>query len=303
MLPAPAPPLTPLTALHLSPSPFSTTNRRPRTRVSKACSHCQKSHLSCDHGRPCARCIKKGTSATCVDGVQKKRGKKPRQWYLDQGLEPPARVTRKPSVKRQLAAASKNPLLGSLTQAQIAQSRLASPMMLANGAMFYPAPYLYSPFMPPPDIASRQISTPFLMGSAPPFLQATPTTPTESPYNSPENTEDESIVGKKHLSQDERGAADILSTFTRNPQSATPVAQAPSRMMSSPYTVPASSMGMMRPPFPGMQYPNSYPPPQVPNMYNPSGPGFSPIPAPGNQGYAMSAMANPQMYGIPMRNS
>jgi len=49
---------------------------KKRKRVSKACIHCRKSHLSCDEGRPCQRCIKKGLGDSCEDGEQKKRGKR-----------------------------------------------------------------------------------------------------------------------------------------------------------------------------------------------------------------------------------
>ncbi|KAJ2783946.1 Transcriptional regulator of nonfermentable carbon utilization [Coemansia javaensis] len=45
--------------------------RRKRKTV-RACIHCQRSHLTCDNGRPCARCTKRGLGASCVDGARKK---------------------------------------------------------------------------------------------------------------------------------------------------------------------------------------------------------------------------------------
>ncbi|KAI8456231.1 hypothetical protein BY996DRAFT_4579886 [Phakopsora pachyrhizi] len=43
-----------------------------RKKASRACGHCQKAHLTCDDGRPCLRCEKRGLSATCRDGARKK---------------------------------------------------------------------------------------------------------------------------------------------------------------------------------------------------------------------------------------
>ncbi|CAD6911391.1 unnamed protein product [Tilletia controversa] len=43
-----------------------------RKKASRACSHCQKAHLTCDDARPCTRCTKKGLAATCTDGQRKK---------------------------------------------------------------------------------------------------------------------------------------------------------------------------------------------------------------------------------------
>lgn len=48
----------------------SATNRRKK--ANRACSHCQKAHLTCDDARPCTRCVKKGQASTCTDGVRKK---------------------------------------------------------------------------------------------------------------------------------------------------------------------------------------------------------------------------------------
>eukprot|EP01129_Flabellula_baltica_P009477 TRINITY_DN3878_c0_g1_i1.p1 TRINITY_DN3878_c0_g1~~TRINITY_DN3878_c0_g1_i1.p1 ORF type:complete len:152 (+),score=24.29 TRINITY_DN3878_c0_g1_i1:102-557(+) len=46
-------------------------NNPKRKRVTRACNHCQKSHLACNDSRPCNRCIKKGLESTCVDGIRK----------------------------------------------------------------------------------------------------------------------------------------------------------------------------------------------------------------------------------------
>ncbi|MBW0494875.1 hypothetical protein O181_034590 [Austropuccinia psidii MF-1] len=43
-----------------------------RKKASRACGHCQKAHLTCDDGRPCFRCEKRGLATTCRDGVRKK---------------------------------------------------------------------------------------------------------------------------------------------------------------------------------------------------------------------------------------
>ncbi|KAJ2199932.1 Transcriptional regulator of nonfermentable carbon utilization [Coemansia sp. RSA 521] len=46
--------------------------RRRRRKTVRACNHCQKSHLTCDESRPCARCVKRGLGDTCMDGARKK---------------------------------------------------------------------------------------------------------------------------------------------------------------------------------------------------------------------------------------
>ncbi|UZJ52546.1 hypothetical protein CBS101457_001866 [Exobasidium rhododendri] len=43
-----------------------------RRKANRACSHCQKAHLTCDDSRPCERCVKKGLADTCTDGARKK---------------------------------------------------------------------------------------------------------------------------------------------------------------------------------------------------------------------------------------
>ncbi|ANB10968.1 Ert1p [Sugiyamaella lignohabitans] len=44
--------------------------KRPKT--SRACIHCQTAHVTCDSGRPCKRCIKKGLESSCRDGNRKR---------------------------------------------------------------------------------------------------------------------------------------------------------------------------------------------------------------------------------------
>ncbi|GAN02707.1 hypothetical PAS domain protein [Mucor ambiguus] len=58
-----------------TPPPVSSmdpTVKRRRKKASRACSHCQKAHLTCDDSRPCQRCVKRGLEDTCMDGARKK---------------------------------------------------------------------------------------------------------------------------------------------------------------------------------------------------------------------------------------
>lgn len=43
-----------------------------RTKVNKACVNCSRWHVSCDVGRPCLRCVKKGLQNECVDAPRKR---------------------------------------------------------------------------------------------------------------------------------------------------------------------------------------------------------------------------------------
>ncbi|KAI5476983.1 transcription factor, partial [Pseudohyphozyma bogoriensis] len=43
-----------------------------KKKAGRACGVCQKAHLTCDDGRPCIRCIKKGCPEKCQDGARKK---------------------------------------------------------------------------------------------------------------------------------------------------------------------------------------------------------------------------------------
>ncbi|RCK59507.1 Transcription activator of gluconeogenesis ERT1 [Candida viswanathii] len=48
--------------------------RKPkRKKTSRACNHCHKTHMTCDSGRPCKRCIQKGLQATCEDAPRKRK--------------------------------------------------------------------------------------------------------------------------------------------------------------------------------------------------------------------------------------
>ncbi|KAI8996841.1 hypothetical protein BDB01DRAFT_768714 [Pilobolus umbonatus] len=55
-----------------SPSTTKEEVKSRRKKAIRACSHCQKAHLTCDDARPCQRCIKRGLENTCVDGIRKK---------------------------------------------------------------------------------------------------------------------------------------------------------------------------------------------------------------------------------------
>lgn len=56
----------------VSSSSNDPTVKRRRKKASRACSHCQKAHLTCDDSRPCQRCVKRGLEDTCTDGARKK---------------------------------------------------------------------------------------------------------------------------------------------------------------------------------------------------------------------------------------
>ncbi|KAI9364492.1 hypothetical protein DFJ73DRAFT_792642, partial [Zopfochytrium polystomum] len=74
--------ISPTTAVpDLAPSPAPTEGipkkrkTNPQKYALKACAHCKTSHVACDSGRPCQRCIRIGKASTCVDAEQKKRGR------------------------------------------------------------------------------------------------------------------------------------------------------------------------------------------------------------------------------------
>ncbi|GAA5868122.1 hypothetical protein JCM1840_006149 [Sporobolomyces johnsonii] len=46
--------------------------KEKKKKAGRACAACQKAHLTCDDGRPCARCVKKGCAEDCHDGARKK---------------------------------------------------------------------------------------------------------------------------------------------------------------------------------------------------------------------------------------
>lgn len=49
--------------------------RPKRTQCKNACTNCQKACKKCDDNRPCQRCIRYGTTDTCVDSQRKERKK------------------------------------------------------------------------------------------------------------------------------------------------------------------------------------------------------------------------------------
>ncbi|KAI8377362.1 hypothetical protein BD560DRAFT_54969 [Blakeslea trispora] len=48
------------------------TNSIKRKKVTRACLHCQKAHLTCDDARPCDRCVRRDLASTCTDATRKK---------------------------------------------------------------------------------------------------------------------------------------------------------------------------------------------------------------------------------------
>lgn len=44
-----------------------------RKIVKIACIHCKKACKKCDESRPCTRCVRTGTAASCIDAPRKKR--------------------------------------------------------------------------------------------------------------------------------------------------------------------------------------------------------------------------------------
>eukprot|EP00842_Homolaphlyctis_polyrhiza_P001260 jgi/Hompol1/2134/HPOL_005860-RA len=52
-------------------------NNLRRKTVARACTFCKSVHLACDHARPCQQCVRRGIEDSCVDAVQKKRGRRP----------------------------------------------------------------------------------------------------------------------------------------------------------------------------------------------------------------------------------
>ncbi|GJJ12028.1 hypothetical protein Clacol_006268 [Clathrus columnatus] len=53
----------------------STMQRTKRTQCKNACTNCQKACKKCDDNRPCQRCIRYGTTGTCIDSKRKERKK------------------------------------------------------------------------------------------------------------------------------------------------------------------------------------------------------------------------------------
>jgi hypothetical protein len=50
---------------------------KKRQHVNNACTNCKRSHLACDHNRPCSRCVRTGRQETCMDFKHRPRGRPP----------------------------------------------------------------------------------------------------------------------------------------------------------------------------------------------------------------------------------
>ncbi|KAI0205437.1 hypothetical protein F4808DRAFT_232642 [Astrocystis sublimbata] len=68
---------TPSTAAN---TPTDNANKSPRKRrkVNHACVYCRRSHMTCDLGRPCTRCIKRNIGHLCHDEPRDPDAKKPK---------------------------------------------------------------------------------------------------------------------------------------------------------------------------------------------------------------------------------
>lgn len=49
------------------------TNSQKRKKISRACNHCHKAHMTCDPSRPCKRCILRNLQDTCEDAPRKRK--------------------------------------------------------------------------------------------------------------------------------------------------------------------------------------------------------------------------------------
>ncbi|CAO3640181.1 unnamed protein product [Cunninghamella echinulata] len=58
------------------PQPSDPTMKRKRKKVSLACVFCRQSHMTCDEGRPCQRCIKRSIGDLCHDEPKSNHGRK-----------------------------------------------------------------------------------------------------------------------------------------------------------------------------------------------------------------------------------
>ncbi|KAI9301768.1 hypothetical protein BJ944DRAFT_257406 [Cunninghamella echinulata] len=58
------------------PQPSDPTMKRKRKKVSLACVFCRRSHMTCDEGRPCQRCIKRSIGDLCHDEPRSNHGRK-----------------------------------------------------------------------------------------------------------------------------------------------------------------------------------------------------------------------------------
>jgi hypothetical protein len=71
-VPYPPLPIYPYGNVMSGPPPMT---RPKRTQCKNACTNCQKACKKCDDNRPCQRCIRYGTTETCVDSKRKERKK------------------------------------------------------------------------------------------------------------------------------------------------------------------------------------------------------------------------------------
>lgn len=70
----PYPPMSVYPYGNVMPGPPPMT-RPKRTQCKNACTNCQKACKKCDDNRPCQRCLRYGTTETCVDSKRKERKK------------------------------------------------------------------------------------------------------------------------------------------------------------------------------------------------------------------------------------
>ncbi|CAO3660851.1 unnamed protein product [Rhizopus stolonifer] len=66
---------TPASSEDTTTSQLQDNKKKPRTgpkrrKVTHACVYCRRSHMTCDEGRPCQRCIKRSIGHLCHDEVK-----------------------------------------------------------------------------------------------------------------------------------------------------------------------------------------------------------------------------------------
>ncbi|TPX65950.1 hypothetical protein SpCBS45565_g04788 [Spizellomyces sp. 'palustris'] len=68
--------IPPLASKDVRPlTPRESHHSRGKGYVHKACVNCKVSHVACDVGRPCQRCVRSGKSDSCIDAERKRRGR------------------------------------------------------------------------------------------------------------------------------------------------------------------------------------------------------------------------------------
>ncbi|KAI7873689.1 hypothetical protein K492DRAFT_154627 [Lichtheimia hyalospora FSU 10163] len=70
--------------IHFTPYTNFESFEEKRRKTARACLHCQKAHLTCDDGRPCQRCIKRGLTATCMDAPRRQQQQQQQQQQTKQ---------------------------------------------------------------------------------------------------------------------------------------------------------------------------------------------------------------------------